>query len=37
MLARLDWTGDVLTPLSPVPLMGWAHNIWNMATLELVE
>lgn len=37
MLARLDWTGDVLTPFSPVPLMGWAHNIWNMATLELVE
>lgn len=35
MLARLDWKQDTLSPMAPIPLLGWAHNIWNMATMEL--
>lgn len=39
MLARIEHsmrngkrTGDAY---APVPLLGWAHNIWNMMTMEL--
>lgn len=35
MLVRLDRQGKLLTPYSFQPLLGWGHNIWNHAEMEL--
>ena len=37
MLARLDRRHGLFTPYAYEPLLGWGHNIWNHAALELVE
>ncbi len=35
MLVRLDKTAGKLVPYSFRPLLGWGHNIWNHAIMEL--
>ena len=35
MLVRLDRQGKIHTPYSFQPLLGWGHNIWNHAEMEL--
>jgi len=38
MLARLEKIREKkMVPYSYKPLMGWGHNIWNHAVMELVK
>jgi hypothetical protein len=37
MLVRLDRSGERLAAYAYQPLLGWGHNIWNHAVMELVE
>ena len=36
MLVRLDRSRGVLTAYAYQPLLGWGHNIWNHAQMELI-
>ena len=37
MLVRLDKNKGGFTPYAYQPLLSWGHNIWNHATMKLVE
>ena len=37
MLVRIDRQGETVTPYSYQPLLGWGHNIWNHAVMELAK